>query len=276
MEKSENLYKNVYENLIEKGYSIDDFPELLESIFSYKGDILEFKDPDPEDMLDMYEDEKIGTDAMLLSTYNDIPLQEINTIIAQNVATSPYSNAIKLSYKENTIYIGYDYPEEDLSFEEKMFSDKAMAPTDTPILDITLFCNVNNYKRYQIIEDSSSDFSKDTLENIIYNLEEKLDKLDSEEETHFKTYLSDLASNFGEHKTEKKFYPSYSFNEKLLDIAKTYIIPFNLSLKDGILTINSIINFESIEEEFSNNFIYEVADLVDQFFSLIDLINEYE
>ena len=274
MEKSENLYKNVYENLIEKGYDINSFEELIENIFSYKAEILDFKDPDPDDMLDMYEDEKIETDAMLLAAYNTIPLSPYNkSIIASNVAQFPYLCALKLNYKGNMLYIGYDFSDPNMSEEDKFYSGRYM---ESPMLDITLYCNVKNERRYQIAEEENADLSDENLEDIIINLESKLDELDSEEETHFKTYLSDLASSFGEHKTEKKFYPSYSFNEKLLDIVKTYAIPFNLALKDGILSISSELSIPEGDAPFSNNFIYELTDLIDQIFSLIDLINEYD
>ncbi len=264
MDKSENFYKWVYENLIDKDYTSDDLDYIMISLFSYKANIMDFEKPDPDNMLEVYEDERAETDAKLISKYDSYISGSEPVVISQNIATVPYENAIKLKYKDRTMYAAYD------------LSDYTDAPDYQLPFELTIFTNIEDKRRMLL---ASKDYAlRHNLETPIFediqNFDEILDKCDEENESNFRKYLSDLTIDFGNLGYQKHFYVKQSLEEKILDIEKTYEVPFILSMKDGYLSITSKLS-DTLTYNITNEYIYKLADLVEQIFSLIDLIDEY-
>lgn len=222
---------------------------MLSKAIEYTSKILEFKKPDPENMLEVEESEELATDARLFQAYNAgvENVYSLGSVLSE--AINPYENVIKFEYKAKEIIIAFT---EDAYCSENYNEE---------CYEVTLFMNVTSKKRLHF--NIQSDIS----------YEKSLDKYDFENDERFSEYLSDRVVEWKNKETFnlEKYILTDLDKDFLKEIYFNYKNPFIVSLKDGILCINSQFRImENQERQFEEicYFIQEMILIIDRFLNI--------
>lgn len=206
--------------------------ELIKKAIEYVGEIIEFEEPDPDDMLDVMEEEKVQTDTYLMKQYNE-GIEDKWSITGHYYES--YENSIKFKFKEKEIWLGFG---EDINSDAS-----SLGYYTSDISECTFLMEVQTLKRLHI--QSISYFSKNSIyENSFSDYEIYLDEYDEEYDEKYKEYFSDKLSKIKD-KTSlntEKYKLSDSDKEFLMEILITYNFPFTLTLKDGVLCLTAHFN----------------------------------
>ena len=107
IEKNETMLEIVKHNLLSDRDVDLSIRNMMSKAIEYTSKILDFKEPDPENMLEVEESEELATDARLFCAYNS----GVDGIGAQGSviwdATNPYEDIIKFEYKSKEIVIAF-------------------------------------------------------------------------------------------------------------------------------------------------------------------------
>lgn len=258
MEKDENFKDSVIESVLEEYGKNASTLEIMEEALRKKAIILDFKEPDPYDMLDVEESEKIESDANLFHKYdlgieNRFALGSLST-----EATDLYENAIKIEYKGK---------EASISFTETV---DYSSDSEEPCCFVTLLMNIGAKDRLHIsaieslfIVKNEKDFDKR-----FKNYEEKLDSYDVENALRYAEYFSDRIPEIREEKYSFKYKLNNLKKDFLINVYETYQYPFTLSFKFGVMCISSKVRLhigykKNIEE--ISYFIEGMLKIVEEF-----------
>lgn len=229
---------------------------VLEDIISRKAKILEFSKPDPENMLDIEESEKIAIDTKLILKYNQTIENEFARGSLISEASYPYENALKIDYKGKEVVLGY-YAEEN-SIEDSL----------EEIENVTFLMNISTLKRLYI-KTCDEQFEELQYDKCFINYENKLDEYDAQNDEKFGEYLSDRLESWKnkEGLNLEKYQLSDSEKEFLVDMLYRYNIKFDLAFKDGILSLSLRYCYDDILNQYINQ---GRCDLLDGAFEILE------
>lgn len=258
MEKDENFKDSVIESILEEYGKNASTLEIMEEALRKKAIILDFKEPDPDDMLDVEESEKIESDANLFHKYdlgieNNFALASLST-----EATDLYENAIKFEYKGKEASIGFT---ETIDY----YGD-----SEQQCCFVTLLMNIGAKDRLHIstIDSLFLVKSEKEFEKRFKNYEEKLDEYDVKNALRYAEYFSDRIPEIREEKYSFKYKLNNLEKDFLIDVYETYQYPFTLSFKFGVMCISSKFNLnigykKNIEQ--ISYFIESMLKIVEEF-----------
>lgn len=210
--------------------------EIVEEILKNKAIKLDFKKPDPDNMLDVAEEEKIQGDSLLIRNY----IQGLDTYLEP--AYDKYEldeYGCKILYKDKEIAVGCSTSE--------FYSEEQEGKR----LDITFSIEIDSLKRMHIqsLGNFNGDFS---YEKCFIDYEKYIDEYDQKYDEEYAPYFSDRLIKINEKDTLnlEKYKLSESDKEFLTDILMTYKFPFSLVMKDGYLFIVTLSEVGTINEEY--------------------------
>ncbi len=250
MEKNKELFYKIESTILKDSKRFEDYSkfELFKEIFSFIAEVIPFNEPDPNDMLDVYEDEKIGCDLMILSDY------------ARSVGnhTQPYSRLAFQEHFEDVVKVNYDGHQIDTAFIFELASSDIFKLKY--VADFQFKTKISTSKRFNI----------SIGENLkIDNNEELLDEYDEKFESEIKGYLSNLCDYWGQGIIPSvKYNPSNSMLDFINDLINLYKLPFLIDIKDSCMVINVKAYFSNTMEDESialGNVIDIVTKIVDEF-----------
>ena len=228
MEKNKEMMEKVLEDVLNTYKKKAKTKEMIETAIKYKENLLEFKDPDENDLLDISEEEKIARDTFLFKTYN----QGVESVLrVANVTSEMYENVIKFEFKGKEVVVGFN--------KNRNYSEF----TDKNVYDFTFLMNISNKKRLHI--QTYSFFSKNTpYERSFIDYEKYLEKYDLENDESFKEIVSDRLYEWKNKKelNSLKYQLSESEKEFLRDVYVTNGFQYTVVLKDGVICIQSEFN----------------------------------
>ncbi len=221
MEINEELKNNILNYIYNLGEI--SIAEIFDEIIKNKAIKLDFKQPDPDNMLDVAEEEKVQTDCILMRNY----LMGLNTLSEPEYYKYGFDEyGAKILYNDIEVKVGMT-PYEAASYED-LESE----------ISVTFFSEIDSLKRFQI---RSNDFynEKYSFEDCFKNLEEKIDEYDKKYEEEFMPYLSDLLLKMinKENFNLVKYNLTNEDKSFLRELMLTYKVPINIAFKDGYIFI---------------------------------------
>ena len=229
----EKIMKDILESCDEK----IDINLVFKKALEYVADILDFNEPNPEDLLEISEEEKTAIDTHVFKRYNNGVRSPfgIGTLICE--IEDPGENVFKCEFNKKELIIG---------FSDGVDCSDYLLKRRTRIrdyrYDFTFLINVKTKKRLHV--ESSICFStKPVYDKGFVDYEKYLDEYDLKNDKEFKRLLSD---RFSELKNETTLnLVKYKLLEEqkdfLANICAMYNFPVRIVLKDGILCIESCI-----------------------------------
>lgn len=258
IEKDENMVNYILED-IEENKEIT--PEdIIKMAIEYKGKILEFEEPDPNDMLDIEEKEKIQSDTYLLKQYSE---GVENSFSISGTYYELYDDAIKFNFKEKEIYVGFS---EMIDFNSTGLKTRYGISNLVKIYEMTFCMKINTNKRMHIKTDENL-LIANTYESCFSDYEKHLDEYDREYDEKYKEYFSnklEVIKNKQDLNLEK-YILSESEKEFLVDLWKTYKFPFSLCFKDSILSINTEFMYDKENKKSAITKTIEFMDFIFKF-----------
>lgn len=229
IEKDESMKDEVIQQILEEKKGRAKTEEILRKAIEYKAKILEFKEPDPDNMLEVEEKEEVSRDIRLLKLYNQgIESYGITgSIISIYEEDNYYENVIKIEFKGKEVVVGFS-KEIDYSSNSSRY-----------YYDFTFSTNIDAKKRLHV--QSGSYFKTTPYDRCFIDYEKHLDKYDMENDQRYREHFSDRMEKLKnkESLNLEKYKLSDSEKEFLMEILVSYNFPFSFVLKDGILCIHS-------------------------------------
>lgn len=229
LEKDEDMKEAILQDILMHGEKIS-IEETIKKAIEYKARILEFTEPDPNDMLDVAEEEEIQTDTLLFRKYNE----GIEKIFQADVyAYESYDNAIKFMYKNKEIVLGFSCV---MDYSRRQYNNS--------YYELTFLMEVESKKRL-FVQSGNYLFKSTQYDRCFLDYVKSLDEYDQNNDEEFKEYFSDRMMKWKE-KNElnlEKYELSDGDKEFLKDIFVTYNIPIDFVLKDGYLCITTSFDY---------------------------------
>ena len=229
IEKDEKMKKFVIEKVLEEIENNATTLDIMRSVIGKDATLLDFKKPDPYDMLDVEESEKIESDANLFKKY-DFGIENslaVGSVLSES--TDFYENAIKFEFKGKEASVGFSELIDYYSENKESYCD------------VTFLMNISSKDRLHIttIDELYIDNYERIFDNCFKNYEEVLDKYDTENALRYAEYFSDRIPEIKEEKYSFKYKLNNLEKEFLSQVYNVYRFPFTLSFKFGVMCISS-------------------------------------
>lgn len=231
IEKNESLKKKIFEDIMNNREELD-VREIIIEVLKHYAELIPFKEPDPDNMLDEAEEDLYPADTRLFSQY----------IGGIESGTAPLTNqyqyddiAVKFNFNNKECVMGVTY-EEYTPYDEE-FSNCFTSIVVVPI---------SSEKRLHV------GVIEDFLKRRIVNYNDKLDEYDSKYGEEYKGYISDKFTKIKDVVDYSKPTVKYNFSEYdeewFLELLNEYNLESSIVLFHGYLIIDSLVYLKNVKE----------------------------
>ena len=253
IEENNELKNKIFEDLMLKKDDLDIYG-MIKEVLKYYAQIIPFKEPDPNNMLEEAEEDVYPCDTRLFSQYIDGIESKAAPLVNQYEGDDI---AIKFDYKNKECIMGITY-EEYTPYEDSEFN----------YLNSTVIVPISSEKRLHI------GTYEDYLNKKVIDYNDKLDEYDSKYGEEYQDYFSDKINKIKDIENFSKPMVKYNFSEldkmwflELLEkfggdasIVMFYgyliidvSVPLNNNLESNILKIIDFVQFiNNVIEKFEN------------------------
>lgn len=253
IEKDETLRKQIFEEIMSNSKELDVCEMIIEAL-KYYAELIPFKEPDPDNMLEEAEEDLYSADTRLLNQY----IWGIESASAPPINHYEYNDiAVKFNYKNNNECImGITY-EEYNSYQEE-YSNCFTSTVVVPIAS----------ERRLHVGAVDGLFGRE-----IANYNDKLDNYDLKYGEEYKGYISDKFSKIKNVVDFSKPTVKYNFSENdekwFLELLNEYDLESSIVMFYGYLIIDSLVYLKSSTK-------LNVKKIIDYMEFIRNVINRFE